>query len=280
LPREPLASVRISSIVAIYHNINYIERVKKAFICFLLLVAVALVISFAFSFVSYGGFWVQGGFSIALYVGYLAVFLVLSEKDPVREYNINPRVRPMDAGKMIFLGVVSLCSFLLLQFAFIDLFSRLGLDAGDETVLDGWGQYLMSVFVMAVLPAVIEELLFRGVILKSLKQYGTVMAVLLSSAMFAAFHLNPAQTVYQFILGIMFAAIALRTGNLVLCMLLHFINNFLIITYTFIAGGDTMVYTWNAFTVITAIVLAVLGAVVIATVVKSLRRYNDAYQKQ
>ncbi len=84
---------------------------------------------------------------------------------------------------------------------------------------------LMYVFIIGVLPAIFEEFLFRGYMLQSLRRFGDVFAIIVSSLIFALFHGNFAQLPNAFIMGIAFAFIAVRTGSLATGMVIHFINN-------------------------------------------------------
>ena len=95
--------------------------------------------------------------------------------------------------------------------------------------------YLLSVLLMAVIPAICEELLFRGVVLHGLRsRFSDWGAILLSAIMFALMHGNLQQLVYPFILGAIMGWLVLRTGSLVSSILVHFINNFLVVTLNFI----------------------------------------------
>jgi hypothetical protein len=132
---------------------------------------------------------------------------------------------------------------------------------------------------MAFLPAVIEELVFRGVVLKELRQYGTVLAIFASALLFSFFHLNPAQTFYQFALGVIYATVVIFTGNLLMSMILHFINNFFIITYTFVTGSDYIPFSWSLYTVITGVLLLCLGVAVIWALLRLLDK-RGAEKKQ
>ena len=95
--------------------------------------------------------------------------------------------------------------------------------------LTGGGLYL-CLFVVALCPAVLEELVFRGFLLGGIRnQFGGVLSVLLCGGLFALYHGSPAQTVYQFICGCAFAWIALISGSILPTMLAHFLNNAAII---------------------------------------------------
>ena len=45
----------------------------------------------------------------------------------------------------------------------------------------------------------LEELFFRGILLRGMKKFGTVAAVFYGAALFSLYHQSPAQTAYQFI---------------------------------------------------------------------------------
>jgi membrane protease YdiL (CAAX protease family) len=78
--------------------------------------------------------------------------------------------------------------------------------------------------VMGTKVAFIEETLFRGDLLRSLQsRLGTSAAVLLSSAVFAIYHrtLEPVPLAMKFVMGLLFAAAAVRARSLVPSTLAH-----------------------------------------------------------
>ena len=114
---------------------------------------------------------------------------------------------------------------------FLKWLGRFGYEDTPITLpsLDGFG-FVGVLITVAVLPAIFEEVIFRGLLLKGMKCFGMVGAVLLNGALFALYHQNPAQTMYQFCCGCAFAFVALRAGSILPTVLSHFINNALIIT--------------------------------------------------
>ena len=99
--------------------------------------------------------------------------------------------------------------------------------------LDGWN-LLPAILIIAVLPAIFEETLFRGIITGGMHAggWGTVPIVLISGALFSLFHTNPEQTIYQFVCGVCFALIALRAGSILPSIVSHFANNAVILILT------------------------------------------------
>ena len=83
--------------------------------------------------------------------------------------------------------------------------------------------------IMGLLPAICEELTFRGFILSGLRHTGHKWrAILLSALFFAVTHQLLQQSIWAFILGTMLAFVAVQTGSIWPGLLIHLINNSLL----------------------------------------------------
>lgn len=108
--------------------------------------------------------------------------------------------------------------------------------------------YILTVITVCIVPAVCEEFFFRGALLWGLKGGGKYSVALLNGLLFAAYHINPAQTLYQFAVGVTFTLLALDSGSSLLTAAIHFLNNFLVLNLgyftetelTFGAAGDAI----------------------------------------
>ena len=118
---------------------------------------------------------------------------------------------------------------------FVNALQKLGLKVSAPSLPKfSFGGVLASIVCVCVIPSVVEELLFRGLILSGLKNTGTAFAVVISGALFSLFHMSPAQTVYQFIVGMVYALIVIYGKNILYCIGLHFINNlYIVLNYYF-----------------------------------------------
>ncbi len=80
---------------------------------------------------------------------------------------------------------------------------------------------------IVVLAPVLEELIFRGIILKGLlKRYSPATAIAASSVLFGVVHLNPWQFISALILGIFIGWVYYRTRSISLAIIIHAFNNF------------------------------------------------------
>ena len=144
---------------------------------------------------------------------------------------------------------------------FISFLERFGYVPSEVEIpsLDG-GKVIGVLIAVALLPAIGEELIFRGLLLKGMKSFGLVGAALLCGALFSLFHQNPVQTVYQFICGAAFAFVALLSGSILPTILSHFINNAAIILLA--KFGYSEIPAAAAVPVLIVSVLCLIGSVV------------------
>ncbi len=88
------------------------------------------------------------------------------------------------------------------------------------------GNVLAVLLVVAVAPAVCEEMLFRGVILHSLQtRYRVPSAIAVTAILFGLYHMSVIKFIPTGLLGLLFCIVAWKTGSIYPAMLMHFINN-------------------------------------------------------
>jgi len=132
-----------------------------------------------------------------------------------------------------------------------------------------FGGLLVNVLVIAIIPAIGEELTFRGlfqnIFTRWLKSYHA--GVWLSAALFSFFHFQFFGFLPRLILGVTFGYVVAWTGNIGYAIIMHFINNFLgVMVYFFVQRGILSVNlddigasgSGAGFYISTSIVLSVL----------------------
>lgn len=86
--------------------------------------------------------------------------------------------------------------------------------------------FFLMLFLMAVVPATVEEFVFRGIAYGGYRKSGTkFMAVMLSALLFGLMHMNLNQALYAFVIGILLALLFEATNSIWTTMLFHFIYN-------------------------------------------------------
>jgi membrane protease YdiL (CAAX protease family) len=98
--------------------------------------------------------------------------------------------------------------------------------AVPEVPLDG-GTYgiILSLLIIACLPGICEEVMFRGVLLRGFERLGITKAILISSFLFGLLHLDFQKLLGTFLLGALIGLIVYRTNSIFAGMIAHFSNN-------------------------------------------------------
>ena len=102
--------------------------------------------------------------------------------------------------------------------------------------MDSIGDYIISLFMLAILPAVFEETLFRGGMQNLLSRWTKlpVLAIIITSIVFSAIHFSYLGFLSRFALSFILGWMYYRTGNLWLNIIGHVINNAVALTVLYV----------------------------------------------
>ena len=135
-----------------------------------------------------------------------------------------PKIKDIAGGCILYVGVYAL--MLIVSFVLVSLLpeSAQNTQMTFEVMMEQ--PFMLIVLVMAIMPAIGEELYFRGFIFGSLRhRYSAVWAIVLSSLIFGAFHLSLVKILPTGMLGACFAYVGYASGSIYIGMFLHFFNN-------------------------------------------------------
>lgn len=106
--------------------------------------------------------------------------------------------------------------------------------------MEGLGEFLISLFVIAVVPGIGEELLFRGIIQKELYRWSQRpwVAVWISAILFSGMHMQFQGFFPRMLLGALLGYLYLLTKNMWIPIIIHFLNNAAPIISMYIFGTD------------------------------------------
>ena len=135
---------------------------------------------------------------------------------------------PFFDGTLLVLAAAGVC--LLANFPsmlIMELVESAGMDGGATESVAGTNPFesVLYFLTVAVFPPLFEEFAFRGVMLSSLRKHGDGFALVVSSIAFAMMHTSISSMPFAFICGIAMGYVYLRTNNLWLSVIIHFINN-------------------------------------------------------
>jgi membrane protease YdiL (CAAX protease family) len=118
--------------------------------------------------------------------------------------------------------------------------------------------------LLALLPAICEEVCFRGVVLSGLRSTGTATGAVIGSALlFGMFHVSPYHAVPAAALGALFAVTVLATRSIVPSLVGHLLTN----AFAVVSDGNEPRVEW---------VIAGLGAVVVGLVILRVQPWRGS----
>lgn len=147
------------------------------------------------------------------------------------------RLDPLAAVVIVFAAVVGMMALNIVTVYWMDFLQRLGLTTrtGNEMTPTTPSALAWMLIAAAMVPALLEEALFRGLVLPSLEGGGTIRAALISGTLFALMHARLEALPAHLILGFALGLLALRTGSLFAPMLFHGVYNAVILILSYMA---------------------------------------------
>ncbi len=144
------------------------------------------------------------------------------------------------------------------------LYSSQSVDVGSSL--------LVTLFVTALLPAVVEEMMTRGLIQGAFNKFSPFLGLAISAVIFGALHVSIQVVPFALFVGVLFGVIRQVTGNLIYTIVLHFLFN---------ASSAIMIfYDVNTSTTWGALIVRSFYGAVAATVVLCLLMINENSLKE
>ena len=137
---------------------------------------------------------------------------------------IEIKLKKVETVKLAQLSAITVCGIPIALFLnyFAGILSSAGADSAEDV---NTYPLILSLVVFAVVPAVVEEFVFRGVILGAYSKVDVKAGIVISSLFFALLHFSFGSVMYGFFFGLLFAVIRLSTGNLVYTIIMHCLFN-------------------------------------------------------
>ncbi|MBD5542258.1 MAG: CPBP family intramembrane metalloprotease [Lachnospiraceae bacterium] len=223
-----LFSEGLSSIKLVSKRSDIKEKQMPGFGDVILILCIVLLLIFYIG--SYAQIkWGFGGVAIQQAIILLCplVYAWYIKADWKKLFSVQPP-KPLQLLGAVFMGIGAFVGALLIGALLMPVFpdSAEGLTQLDD-MLTGVPVYLL-VLVVALLPAIGEELLFRGFVMGTLKnKCKPVVTVLVTTLIFAAYHMSLIKMFTIGIVGLGLTLAAYKTGSIAASMCVHFMNNLL-----------------------------------------------------
>ena len=162
---------------------------------------------------------------LPLYLAAFPIFWLMVRRMPSQRPGGSLEVSPGQVARLVLLclGATYALNYVSLFINFL-----IGLAKGAPVInplAEITGDPLSTFLFAGLVAPIMEEVIFRKILLDRLLPYGETFAVYGTAFLFALFHANLSQLLYAFVLGAIFALLTLRTGGIRLSALLHIIIN-------------------------------------------------------
>ncbi len=160
--------------------------------------------------------------AVTLVVALLACRIV-AVRPQARLVLTSPGIGRMDAAVLVAATIVPFAGGLLTA-SVVPSFSSDSLTPGLTRMWSEGSRMTSVLWVLsiAVIPGLVEEAFYRGLVLRGfLLRWRPLTAILASSTLFAVAHVDPATAAFTFVVGVWFGVVAWRTGSVVLPILMH-----------------------------------------------------------
>ena len=150
------------------------------------------------------------------------------------------------------------------------------------------GELVAGLVALALVPAILEEILYRGMVARAFTRKSFVFAIFMSGFLFAIMHGNPIQFTHQFFMGVVCAIVYFATGSIYAPMIIHFTNNTIAVVGSYIVylhPFEMPLYLSLLMIFVGFIILSILLFTLIwmnnkkASLHRGLRAFNATYQE-
>ncbi|MCL2697272.1 MAG: CPBP family intramembrane metalloprotease [Oscillospiraceae bacterium] len=133
-------------------------------------------------------------------------------------------------------------------------------DVFADVMPQSGGQVIIMLFMVGLVGPVLEELIYRHLLLRPLRRYGDFQAVVITALLFAFFHGNVTQFLYTFTGGIIYGVVAVKMNSVKPVIILHIINNVYVILFDWISNHPQtdqtlLTLSWGGMVLAGAVIL-------------------------
>lgn len=195
----------------------------------------------------------------------IPIFVLLFRNDRKKEQRIKQKETSVVAWIVLAIMAVTLCFSLnaLLGFSGLDKISQKYQEVAQTLYSGG---VLLEIITVGILGPICEELIFRGLMFRRMREYTKpVIAVIASALVFAIYHGNIVQGVYAFVLGIVMAVCYQRFQTLWASIVIHVAANITSVCLTEISWIGNILEKTNVLIVATIVttIVWILGIMIL-----------------
>lgn len=224
------------------------------------------------------------------FVGYLPCILadiiaivicILFFKTRIKEYilfkkDLSPAF--LISGSFASIGIGMVSSIIFLIYSMIFNSHGIEIPSPDFSIPQNTIYLVLFFSYTCIIAPLFEEIIFRGYILNSMRKYGNIVAVIVSSIFFSMFHFNLVQFINPIFMGIMLSFIVIKSESILPSIIVHVFNNTLAMLSTVISYKNLQWISalWGSFYYLAGI--SALIFFILKYGKEFIRNMNDKYK--
>lgn len=212
------------------------------------------------------------GIIISFYLIGFPLFYLLVKNIPDGQKKESKKLSVLDIIKLILITYSVMYVVNFFTIILINIVSLM-LGTGAENPLNSVilpNSWIWNLIFAGILSPIIEEVMFRGIMLNKLRCYGDKIAIITTALLFGLFHGNLHQFFYATAIGAIFGYVALKTGTIKYSIILHIGINIL--------GGVLpailLSYGGNLSSIIFSVAILTMAIVGIILFIKNIKKIN------
>lgn len=181
-----------------------------------------------------GSILIQIGIMFALTFGLYLLFFKKKPKELFKDFKftkINFKAVLISIAIGILAYFLTICVASIFNF-FLGLFGYQAA-SGSSTSVGTWGDFVVSIVLVAILPGFCEEFVHRGLLVKGFSELGVKKTIIYSGLLFGLMHLNISQFFYATLIGCLLVVLVMASGSIIPAMIVHFMNNFINVYFSY-----------------------------------------------
>ena len=187
------------------------------------------------------GFYLYEGLASLLGIFIPALLLIKSSKMSFNEVLPFNKIEKKFGAALVFGGLAVCMIAQIAASILITNVSLFGIDiqsALETATAASPFDIFMSSICTALIPALVEEFAYRGLVLSVLKKHDEAFAIFASAFLFGLLHGNFVQIPFAFIVGLVLAFVRVKSDSMLPGIIIHFCNNFFAVIVT--AAGEAL----------------------------------------
>lgn len=214
-----------------------LSALTRALVFFLISLVLLIVVGTALQ--SSFGMLGHSAMELLVFAGLPFLFVASVEKKEFKPFLRLRMLKGRAIGKAIFLGVVGWFMAQLMGMVAALTVHQLGGEIPQPYNFLFKVPIWMALISGALVPAICEELAFRGYVQGALRRLGPSVAVLLTGLLFGLMHMSLIRLVPLTLLGALWALVVQRSGSILPGMIGHLLNNGIAVGLAFFAQRNT-----------------------------------------